>query len=260
MASQGISAPLANGSDFLPFTKSVSTKKRVLLLSADREESASICLLLRQHGFDAAFSEDSIAANDPRTQDALDLLIVDLNIGRDAALSFVDLLSPDLPVVLISDEHHREADKVRGLERGAEDYIDKPFGPREFIARLRVCLRPPPAIERGDSYSIYSFDGWSLNTRLRTLKDGSGAPTKLSTSEFNILIAFLERPGTVMSREEVLDATRVHSGEVCARSVDVSILRLRRKVETCNSGGFIATVRGKGYVFTREVEVRNYRL
>lgn len=233
----------------------------MLLLSCDIDESNEICSHLRQNGISSSAAVDPHSADFHEMAAEADLLLIDLNIGSAAALRLVQTLGNAMPVVLMSDAKVTEGDKVQGLELGALDYIEKPFGRCEFIARLRVCLRPARPVSRARVYKIYAFRGWTLNTRHRTLKHDSGVAVKLTSSEYDVLIALLERPGVVLSRDEVLNETRLDSSEVFRRSVDVVIVRLRRKLEAHGDQvGLISTVRGEGYMFDSEVAVRTIEL
>jgi DNA-binding response OmpR family regulator len=157
--------------------------------------------------------------------------------------------------------HRRdETDRVVGLELGADDYMMKPFGLRELLARVRAVLRRAQAgaqrARRSEHRLRYRFAGWELNARTRRLVSPTGAGMALSAGEFNLLTAFLRSPQQVLSREQLLAASRVHDEEVLDRSVDIGILRLRRKLEADPSNPqLIRTERGAGYVFTAPVEI-----
>ncbi len=151
-----------------------------------------------------------------------------------------------------------EIDRVVGLELGADDYLTKPFNLRELLARVRAILRrfdvgraaPPRDPERGR----FRFSGWQLDRKSRQLTDPSGAPVALTKGEYAMLLAFLEAPQRPLSREHLLQATRIHE-DVFDRSIDVQILRLRRKLERDPSAPrVIQTERGVGYVFAVPVE------
>lgn len=251
-------APDANPSPSIPVpspNKSLKTKRSILLVSADGAGPAQICDLLSQHGFGVAVTSNIAEVDCLLEASSVDLVLVDLNLGAEVGLHLVTRLALDFPVVVIGDEQVREADKVRGLECGADDYIVKPFGKREFVARLRVCLRPVKNAERSARMRTFSFADWSLNTKSRILRHVSGEETKLSAAEFNVLLTFLDHPQTILSREEIIAKTRLNDGEVVDRSIDVLILRLRRKIECGSHGGaMIQTVRGKGYVFAAPVQ------
>ncbi|MGO6694934.1 winged helix-turn-helix domain-containing protein [Rhizobium johnstonii] len=230
-------------------------RQTVLIISSNPTEASGIRRLLEQHGFDASLAFGEADIDNPTQRHQVDLIIVDLNIGTEAGLKIVGRFASSLPVVILGDRSLSEADKVRGLEGGAEDFILKPFGRREFIARLRVGLRPRQVPER--AYFVYSFANWSLNTRTRTLTKTSGEEVELSATEFNVLVTFLDHPETILSRQELIRLTRLHASELAGRSVDVLIVRLRRKIESgCEDRAIIKTVRGQGYMLAVTVEVR----
>lgn len=214
---------------------------------------------LTQHAFRASAAKDShqlgqILANDPA-----DLIIVDLNLGREDGLEIVRSHSTksDAPIIIISGDRLDEADKVVGLELGASDYITKPFGLREFVARIRAALRVKSPAVLPDR-SIYRFGDWMLNAKRRQLASRAAGEVKLTAAEFNLLMAFLGAPKQVLSREQLLAASRVHNEEIFDRSIDVLILRLRRKLEPDPSNPkLIVTERGAGYVLDADVAVEH---
>jgi two-component system OmpR family response regulator len=190
--------------------------------------------------------------------EVIDLVVVDLNLGHEDGLEIVRNLSSksDAPIIIISGDRLEEADKVIGLELGATDYITKPFGMREFLARVRAVLRERPKRVVAKDRKSYLFKGWTLSLRQRRLYSDSGADIKLTAGEFNLLVAFLKAPRQILSREQLLAASRVHEEEVYDRSIDVLILRLRRKLEIDSSNPYlIRTERGVGYFFDADVEV-----
>jgi two-component system OmpR family response regulator len=150
-----------------------------------------------------------------------------------------------------------ETDRIVGLEMGADDYLPKPFNPRELLARIRAVLRraggeaPDPVVEGG---TLLAFDGWSLDTAKRELRAPDGTLVPLTAGEYDLLAAIVERPGRVLSRDQLLDLTRGRDAVPFDRSVDVQISRLRRKLELDpKEPQKIKTVRGGGYVFACEV-------
>jgi two-component system, OmpR family, response regulator len=162
------------------------------------------------------------------------------------------------PVLMVTARDAVE-DRVYGLDVGADDYLTKPFSPRELLARIRALLRRSRARETvADGLSrirAYRFAGWELNVRLRRLKSPQGETIATTNSEFNLLVAFLAAPQRVLSREQLLERSRLHDDEVYDRSVDVQVGRLRRKIEPKGTRTqLIRTERGAGYVFTATVE------
>lgn len=232
--------------------------KHILVVDDDPNMRSLIADYLSQHAFRVTAVSDSHQMNRVITTEIVDAIVVDLNLGHEDGLEIVRNFSTlsDAPILIISGDRLEEADKVIGLELGANDYITKPFGLREFLARIRAVLRekPTPKIER--DRRAYHFRGWTLSVRLRTLKSRDGEEIKLTAGEFNLLNAFLRSPGQILSREQLLAASRVHNEEVFDRSIDVLILRLRRKLEANpSSPTLIRTERGLGYIFDADVQV-----
>jgi two-component system OmpR family response regulator len=192
--------------------------------------------------------------------DEVNLVILDLMLGQEDGLDLLrDVRSnSDVPVIIVTGHRRDEIDRVVGLELGADDYLTKPFNLRELLARVRAVLRRfdsgrlAPARER--DRSRFRFSGWQLDQRTRRLSDPEGGPVALTKGEYALLVAFLEAPQRPLSREHLLQATRVHE-DVFDRSIDVQILRLRRKLERDPSApSVIQTERGVGYVFAVPVE------
>ena len=188
------------------------------------------------------------------------VVILDLRLGLEDGLDLLRELrsSSDVPVIVVTGHRRDEIDRVVGLELGADDYVTKPFNLRELLARVRAVLRrldragavPSRDHERGG----YQFSGWRLSLRTRRLTAPTGDEVALTKGEYALLVAFLEAPERPLSREHLLQATRVHE-DVFDRSIDVQILRLRRKLEQDPSTPqFIQTERGVGYMFARTVE------
>lgn len=231
--------------------------KHVLVIDDDAAIRNLLTDYLSQHALRVTGLSGSQDLQRVLSTDEVDLLIVDLNLGREDGLDIVRKLSStsDCPIIIISGDRLEEADKVVGLELGAVDYITKPFGTRELLARVRSSLRERPVINAKKDKTIYGFDGWELNIKLRRLVH-DGQEVKLTAGEFNLLTAFLRSPRQILSREQLLSASRVHNEEVFDRSIDVLILRLRRKLETDPSKpALIKTERGAGYLFDAEVKV-----
>jgi two-component system, OmpR family, response regulator len=190
----------------------------------------------------------------------VNLVILDLMLGQEDGLDLLrDVRSnSDVPVIIVTGHRRDDIDRVVGLELGADDYLTKPFNLRELLARVRAVLRrfdsgrPVPARDR--DRSRFRFSGWQLDQRARRLTDPDGGPVALTKGEYALLVAFLEAPQRPLSREHLLQATRVHE-DVFDRSIDVQILRLRRKLERDPSApSVIQTERGVGYVFAASVE------
>ena len=151
-----------------------------------------------------------------------------------------------------------EADRVMGLELGADDYLTKPFSPRELLARIRTILRRRHAeVRQGKPEGIraYRFDGWELNLNTRRLMTRDARQVWLSNGEFNLLVVLLASPERILSRDQLIDLSRLHNDDVFNRAIDMQIMRLRRKLEVdAAHPRYIRTERGAGYVFCVPVE------
>jgi two-component system OmpR family response regulator len=191
---------------------------------------------------------------------APDLVTLDLRLGQEDGLDLMRELRSrsDVPVIITTGHRRDEIDRVVGLELGADDYIIKPFGLRELLARIRAVLRrrevSKVAIQRDPERCRCRFGGWQLDRRARRLSNPDGIPVALTKGEYALLIAFLDAPQRPLSREYLLHATRVHE-DIFDRSIDVQVLRLRRKLEVdAAAPSFVRTERGVGYVFIPPVE------
>jgi two-component system OmpR family response regulator len=194
-------------------------------------------------------------------RDTIDLLVLDLRLPGEDGMDIARRLrseAPGLPMIMLTGRKD-EADRVMGLELGADDYLTKPFSPRELLARIRALLRRSRAqqtVADGlQNIRAYRFAGWELNVRLRRLTSPSSDLVALTNTEFNLLAAFLAAPQRVLSRDQLLGLSRLHNDEVYDRSIDTQVGRLRKKIELDGKVDLIRTERGAGYVFTAPVEV-----
>ncbi len=194
-------------------------------------------------------------------REPVDLLILDLRLPGEDGLQIARKLreESDLAIIVVTGRLE-EADRVMALELGADDYLTKPFSPRELLARVRALLRrshlrnaaerPKPGVR------LYRFAGWQLNVPLRQLTAPGGEVVPLSNGEFNLLAAFLAMPQQILTRTELLSLSRLHDDEVYDRSIDVQVGRIRRKLaQIGDRRPLIDTERGVGYIFTAPVEI-----
>ena len=233
-------------------------RPHVLIVDDDPSIRRMISAYLADHNMRTSAASDRNGLLRAIKTDRPDLLLLDLHLGADDGVELLRELRRNdvVPVILITAHRRDEIDRVIGLEVGADDYVTKPFGLRELLARIRATLRR----RRMDSISperlterVYTFDRWRLNQRLRTLTDERGEPVPLTKAEFALLSALVLAPRRPLSREHLMQATRVHE-DVFDRSIDVQILRLRRKLERDpRSPTLIRTERGVGYVLDAEV-------
>ncbi|MET0520017.1 MAG: response regulator [Burkholderiaceae bacterium] len=196
-------------------------------------------------------------------ESVIDLVMLDLRLADEDGMQLARQLrdKSEVPVIILTGRLD-EADRVMGLEIAADDYVTKPFSNRELLARIRAVLRryqvrtQVAAPARDSTRRAYRFAGWDLNLLARRLTSPDGQRVELSNGEFNLLLALCEAPQRVLSRDQLLELSRLHGAEVYDRSIDVQILRLRRKIEVDPSNPkFIRTERGAGYVLDTRVDV-----
>lgn len=198
---------------------------------------------------------------DTMARDTIDLVVLDLRLPGEDGMDIARKLreaSPCLPIIMLTGRKD-EADRVMGLELAADDYLTKPFSPRELLARIRALLRRSRAQQSVPdglrNIRAYRFAGWELNVGLRRLVAPGDVNVGLTNTEFNLLVAFLAAPERVLSRDQLLTLSRLHNDEVYDRSIDTQILRLRRKLTLGTGAELIHTERGAGYTFTAPVEI-----
>jgi two-component system OmpR family response regulator len=256
------------GGDELPtlgrYGQSVSDHRsqpaRILLVDDDATMQLMVANYLAEHNMHvvSASQRQDVARHFASGEPGL--VILDLRLGQEDGLDLLREIRSrsDVPVIITTGHRRDEIDRVVGLELGADDYVTKPFGLRELLARIRAVLRRREAghaaSQRDSERGRYRFAGWQLDRRVRRLTDPNGSPVALTKGEYALLIAFLDAPQRPLSREFLLQATRVHE-DVFDRSIDVQVLRLRRKLETDPSAPrVILTERGVGYVFALPAE------
>jgi two-component system, OmpR family, response regulator len=190
-----------------------------------------------------------------------DIVLLDIRLGQEDGFDLLREIRSrsDVPVIITTGHRRDEIDRVVGLELGADDYVTKPFGVRELVARIHAVLRRQEAArntsQREAERGCYRFGGWQLDRRTRRLTDPNGAVVALTKGEYALLVAFLDAPQRPLTREHLLQTTRVHE-DIFDRSIDVQILRLRRKLEADPSTPrMIRTERGLGYTFALPVEL-----
>jgi two-component system, OmpR family, response regulator len=195
-------------------------------------------------------------------EQAIDAIVLDLRLAGEDGMDLAKKVREEstIPIIMVTGRKE-EADRVMGLELGADDYITKPFSPRELLARVRAVLRRYKILQdvlpaRDEKRRAYRFGGWELNLRTRRLTSPQGERIELTNGEFSLLQAFCAAPRRVLSRDQLLELSRLNRAEVYDRSIDVQILRLRRKIEfNPSEPEYIKTERGAGYMFDVAVEV-----
>lgn len=231
----------------------------ILIVDDHREIRDALVKYLEKNGMRATSAADAVAMDAAMKVGQFDLVVLDVMMPGEDGLSVCRRLRAQggLPILMLT-ALGDETDRIVGLEVGADDYLPKPFNPRELLARIKAILRRSDRAEvAGGSLAgrRLAFDRWVLDTDRRTLTDTGGTEVALTTAEFRLLTVFLERPRFVLSREQLLDLTSGRASQVFDRTIDNQISRLRRKIEVDPAKPvLIATVWGGGYSFAADVK------
>lgn len=231
----------------------------IAVVEDDPEIQSLVASLLTREGFEVGPCEGATDLDRLLTRRRVDLVVLDLMLAGEDGLSICRRLRmADLPVpVLMVTAKGDDIDRIVGLEMGADDYLPKPFNPRELVARARAILRRTRIAHRPAAMAgrVYRFAGWTLNAGSRLLCDPGSRSVELTGGEFDLLVALLSHPQRVLTRDQLLDWTRGRDAAPYDRSVDVQLSRLRRKLGDDPKGpAMIRTVRGGGYLFAPHVD------
>ena len=229
----------------------------ILLVDDERSIREPLATYLARNGMRVSTAESAATARQVLAGAAIDLALLDIMMPGEDGLSLLGFIraTTKIPVILLT-ARTEETDRVVGLEIGADDYVTKPFSPRELQARIKAVLRRTEDSGRGVQAEAqsYAFGPWVLRTGERELVDDQGVAVPLSTGEYNLLLAFVQRPRHVLSRDQLLDLTQGRDLIAFERSIDNHISRLRKKVEPDPSTPtLIKTVWGGGYTLAAEV-------
>ena len=233
--------------------------EHILVVEDDRPTRDLIARYLTDNHFRVSTAVTGAEGEAALGRDPVDLVVLDLNLPDQDGLMLAKrlLAERDIPIVILTGRIE-EMDRVLGLELGADDYVTKPFSPRELLARIRAVLRRTqgkPGSRRAQALRVYRFVGFELRSGTRKLISPAGHEVELTGGEFSLLVAFLNSPKQILSRDQLLEGSRLYD-DVYDRSIDVQILRLRRKIEANPSEPqLIRTERGAGYYLDCEVEV-----
>ena len=239
----------------------METSAHILVVDDHREIRDLLARYLARCGLRVSVAESAARARRILETSAIDLVVLDIMMPGEDGLSLCRHLrsTTGLPVIMLT-AMAEDTDRVVGLEMGADDYLVKPFNPRELLARIKAVLRRSnrlPQQRTAPEASIVRFERWQLNVGRRELLDEDGVGIPLSTSEFSLLCALLNHPKMVLSRDQLLDLTRGRAANVFDRSIDNQVSRLRKKIEADpKEPTLIKTVWGGGYVFTADVAHR----
>jgi two-component system, OmpR family, response regulator len=240
---------------------SETVNSHILVIDDDSQIRALLQEYLTENGMRVSIASSGDEMSHILSDEAIDLVVLDLRLGGEDGMAIARSLRNQsaIPIVMLTGIRD-EADRVMGLELGADDYLTKPFSPRELLARIRTVLRRTKSAAPGQSRQreirAYRFGDFELNLRTRRLKRRDGGPIVLTKGEFNLLAALLGAPERILTRDQLLEASRVYDNEVYDRAIDIQVLRLRRKIERDPAEPqFIVTERGAGYIFSAPVEV-----
>jgi two-component system OmpR family response regulator len=230
-------------------TQAAARTDKILVVDDDARIRDLLRRYLTQEGFEVILAEDGKALNRLMLRETADLIVLDLMMPGEDGLSACKRLSgKGRPPIIMLSALGDDADRIVGLEIGADDYVPKPCNPRELVARARAVLRRGRDADTNAAEAV-RFAGFRLDIARRELHDPDGVVIPLSAGEFRLLRAFVERPQRVLSREQLLDYAFDNDADVFDRAVDVQVSRLRRKLERPGGAEIIRTVRGEGYLF-----------
>ena len=237
----------------------MASSPNILVVEDDRETRTLIAKYLRTNSCNVTTAADGREMDRAMADHRVDLLILDVMLPGEDGLTLCRRVRADsqVPIIMLT-ARGEDVDRILGLEMGADDYLPKPFNPRELLARINAVLRRQASALNASSVpnaTALSFAGWQIDFRLRELRNPAGARVAMTSAEFDLLRTFCERPGRVLSRDSLLDLTQGRSAGSFERSIDVLVSRIRRKIEADpQDAQLIKTVRSGGYMFTPEVE------
>ncbi|MCF3947278.1 response regulator transcription factor [Acidiphilium sp. AL] len=237
----------------------METMPHILVVDDDRDIRDLLARFLERQRFRVTAARDGREARRAFLNGHYQLVVLDLMLPGESGLDLARWLRTEtkVPIIMLT-ALGEEPDRIIGLELGADDYVTKPFNPRELVARIRAVLRRVgEGEERGREQParLYTFAGWVLETARRRLVDPQGVDVALTGGEYDLLVALLDRPNRVLTRDMLLDLLRGRQAGPFDRAIDVAISRLRRKLEDDGRNAqLIKTVRGGGYVLAASVE------
>jgi two-component system OmpR family response regulator len=224
----------------------------LLLIEDDADISGMVSRFMMEHGFRVSVAVSGRALDRMMSVNRIDLVVLDLMLPGEYGLSICRRLRTvsNVPIIMLT-ALGAEADRIIGLEMGADDYLPKPFSTRELLARVRAVLRRSRLSDIPQRpTSVFTFDNWCLTLGKRQLRSPEGSQVALTSVEFNVLHVFCQHPGQVLSREQLLDLAHGRSASLFDRSIDVQVSRLRRKIEPDpKDPTMLVTVRNGGYIF-----------
>ena len=237
----------------------MASSPNILVVEDDRETRTLIAKYLRTNSCNVTTAADGREMDKAMADHRVDLLILDVMLPGEDGLTLCRRVraQSQVPIIMLT-ARGEDVDRILGLEMGADDYLPKPFNPRELLARINAVLRRQASALNASAVphaTALAFAGWQIDFRLRELRNPGGARVAMTSAEFDLLRTFCERPGRVLSRDSLLDLTQGRNAGSFERSIDVLVSRIRRKIEADpQEATLIKTVRSGGYMFTPEVE------
>jgi two-component system OmpR family response regulator len=240
----------------------MDTADRILIVDDDPEIRQLLVDYLVRHGFDAVPARNGREMAQALERHAIDLVVLDLMLpDTDGLVLCRDLRARSNTPVLMLTARGEEADRIVGIEMGADDYLVKPFSPRELLARIKSILRRTRALPpnlKPDAQRCLAFAGWKLDTATRVLTGSDGVATPLSGAEYRLLRILLDHPNRVLNRDQLVELIHGREAEPYDRAIDVQISRLRQRLQDDGrEARLIKTVRGEGYLLAAAVEGRS---
>ncbi|ODB93775.1 DNA-binding response regulator [Candidatus Thiodiazotropha endoloripes] len=243
----------------------MDSQPHILVVDDHQEIRTLLQRFLTDHGYRITTASNGVEMKKRLQDAAIDLIVLDLMMPGEDGLTLCRNLRAEsnIPVIMLT-AMGEETDRIIGLEMGADDYLAKPFNPRELLARIKAVMRrmgTMPEVNREELSQQLNFLGWTLRPASRELTDPQQTLVPLSTAEFTLLMAFVTRPGRVLSRDQLLDLARGREARAFDRAIDTLVSRLRRKLrDQPRNPQIIKTVRGGGYLFAAKVENNNASL
>jgi two-component system phosphate regulon response regulator OmpR len=236
----------------------MSTQPQILVVDDDAEIRKLIARYMEEQGFRVLVASKCADVHERIVTNQIDLIVLDVMLPDGSGLDLCrDLRAArsNIPIILLT-ALKEDVDRIIGLEIGADDYLGKPFNPRELVARIRAVLRRGNnAGQAAHAAGAYHFEGFVADPATRAVTDPNGSEVPLTGAEFDLLMTFLDRPGRVLTRDQLLDLTRGGDGEVLDRSIDVLISRLRRKLSDGGAAQIFKTIRNGGYQLAAKVRL-----
>ena len=236
----------------------MSSPPHILVVEDDRDVSTLVARALRSNDMRVSLAANGRTMDKALNESRIDLVVLDVMLPDEDGLNICRRLraSSNLPIIMLTAKAE-DVDRIVGLEMGADDYLTKPFNPRELVARIRSVLRRSSGslVETPRNGTVLTFDGWRLNRHTRQLHNADGARVALTGAEFDLLLVFCERPRCVLRRDQLIDLTQGRIANPFERSVDILVSRLRQKMEKDPKVPVLfQTIRSGGYMFSPEVK------